>query len=220
MMGPVFVRSSFDVLLMTSAANRVILLLNTASNRGSARSGHCEDTPSNGPFSRFALASRPTRSHFSGRRSRPGMPPRMTPRGSPFSKAKIRPVLVEKCDECHSSKAKKPKGGLKVDSRAAIRAGGTSGPAVVPGDLDASLLYQAISAADGVEPMPPKAKLSPSVVADFRQWITMGAPDPREGTTDEAAAPGSPAKSRDWWSLKPLTSGSVPTVDSAMAHWA
>ena len=81
------------------------------------------------------------------------------PNGVAFFETKIRPVLVEKCQECHSSQAKKPKGGLKVDSRAAIRAGGTSGPAVVPGDLDASLLYQAISAADGVEPMPPKGKL-------------------------------------------------------------
>ena len=67
------------------------------------------------------------------------------PKGVAFFETKIRPVLVEKCHECHSSQAKKPKGGLKVDSRAAIRAGGTSGPAVVPGDLDASLLYQAIS---------------------------------------------------------------------------
>ncbi len=66
--------------------------------------------------------------------------------------------------------------------------GRDSGPAVVPGDLDASLLYQAISAADGVEPMPPKAKLPASVVADFRQWITIGAPDPREVTNVGSAA--------------------------------
>ena len=142
------------------------------------------------------------------------------PKGVAFFETKIRPVLVEKCHECHSSQAKKLKGGLKVDSRAAIRAGGTSGPAVVPGDLDASLLYQAISAADGVEPMPPKAKLPAAVVADFRQWITIGAPDPRDGTKDEAAAPGSPANSRDWWSLKPLSSKIFPLVDPAKSHWA
>ncbi len=142
------------------------------------------------------------------------------PKGVAFFETKIRPVLVEKCQQCHSSEAKKPKGGLKVDSRAAIRAGGTSGPAVVPGDLDASLLFQAISAADGVEPMPPKAKLPASVVADFRQWISMGAPDPREGTIPESAIPASSAKSRDWWSLKPLANASVPRVSPPTSAWA
>jgi hypothetical protein len=102
------------------------------------------------------------------------------PDGVAFFEAKIRPVLVEKCHQCHSSEAQKPKGGLKVDSKAAIRAGGTSGPAVVPGDPEASLLYQAILGADGVEPMPPKVKLPASVMADFRRWIAMGAPDPRD----------------------------------------
>ena len=101
------------------------------------------------------------------------------PKGTAFFETKIRPALVEKCHGCHSSQAKKPKGGLKVDSKEAIRAaGGTSGAAVVPGDLEASLLYQAICAADGVEPMPPKDKLPASVIADFRMWISMGAPDP------------------------------------------
>ena len=142
------------------------------------------------------------------------------PKGVAFFETKIRPVLVEKCHECHSSQAKKPKGGLKVDSRAAIRAGGTSGPAVVPGDLESSLLYQAISAADGVEPMPPKGKLSASIVADFRQWISMGAPDPREGTTPEPAIPALSPKSRDWWSLKPLANASVPPVGSPESNWA
>jgi hypothetical protein len=141
-------------------------------------------------------------------------------KGIAFFETRIRPVLVEKCQACHSNNAKKPKGGLKVDSRAAIRAGGTSGPAVVPGNLDASLLYQAISAADGVEPMPPKAKLPASVVADFRQWITMGAPDPREGTPAEAAVPASSAKSRDWWSLKPLNDVKAPRLERSHADWA
>ena len=140
-------------------------------------------------------------------------------KGVAFFETKIRPVLVEKCHECHSSQAKKPKGGLKVDSRAAIRAGGTSGPAVVPGDLDASLLYQAISAADGVEPMPPKAKLPASVVADFRQWITIGAPDPREGTKDEAGTPARPPRAAIGGRSSRSRDASVPPVDPAMAHW-
>ena len=144
------------------------------------------------------------------------------PNGVAFFETKIRPVLVERCNECHSNQAKKLKGGLKVDSRAAIRAGGNSGPAVVPGDLDASLLYQAISAADGVEPMPPKGKLPASVVADFRQWITMGAPDPRSGSAAKIASPpvSTLANSRDWWSLRPLKRPEILPADARLTDWA
>jgi len=144
------------------------------------------------------------------------------PKGVAFFETKIRPVLVERCHECHSSQAKKPKGGLRVDSKASIRAGGTSGPAVVPGDLEASILYQAISAADGVEPMPPKGKLPAAVIADFRQWITIGAPDPREGSPAEAAAgaaPPVPGRSRGWWSLRPISRPAVPVFHAKDADW-
>jgi hypothetical protein len=144
------------------------------------------------------------------------------PQGIAFFETKIRPVLVERCHECHSSQAKKLKGGLKVDSRATIRAGGNSGPAVVPGDVEASLLYQAISAGDGVEPMPPKGKLPASVVADFRQWITMGAPDPRDRTPAETPSPAAESsKGRsDWWSLRPLAHAAMPALNATLAAWA
>jgi len=148
---------------------------------------------------------------------------------SAFFEAKIRPVLVEKCHQCHASSSPKPKGGLLLDTRAGIRKGGHSGPAVVPGDLDASLLYQAISGSEGVDPMPPKGKLPAAVVADFRQWITMGAPDPREGPANAPAiataggsSPGarSQSQSPDWWSLRPLGKPAVPKLDSESAAWA
>jgi hypothetical protein len=138
-----------------------------------------------------------------------------------FFEARIRPVLVERCHECHSSQAPKPKGGLRVDSRSALRAGGSSGPAVVPGDLGASLLYQAITAADGVEPMPPKVRLSPAEIADFRRWITIGAPDPREAPAARTASSATAAivQSRDWWSRNPVVQPSVPPTDTARANW-
>ncbi len=142
------------------------------------------------------------------------------PAGVAFFEARIRPVLVEKCQSCHSEQVKKPKGGLKVDSRAAIRAGGRGGPAVVPGNVDASLLYQAIAAADGVEPMPPGARLNTTTIADFRRWIAMGAPDPRETTAGSKIPAVSSAKSCDWWSLKPLTSAAVPPVATRFSGWA
>ena len=61
-----------------------------------------------------------------------------------FFESKIRPVLVEKCYECHSPKAKKIKGGLLLNTREGILRGGDTGPAVVPGDLKRRLLIEAI----------------------------------------------------------------------------
>ena len=143
--------------------------------------------------------------------------------GIAFFESKIRPVLVERCQECHSGSLAKPKGRLRLDTREGIRKGGSSGPAVVPGDTDASVLFQAITAADGYEPMPPKAKLPAAVIADFRRWIEMGAPDPRDGaskTSTASATAASPGQGRDWWSLRPLARPAVPTVAPAMAGWA
>ncbi|MBI1313816.1 DUF1549 domain-containing protein [bacterium] len=109
-----------------------------------------------------------------------------------FFEQKIRPVLVAKCYECHSAKAAaagKLKGGLRLDSRASGLKGGDSGPAVVPRDVDASLLISAIEY-DGWE-MPPQGKLPDAVIADFRQWIKLGALDPR---LDVTPLPEKPAK--------------------------
>ncbi len=96
-----------------------------------------------------------------------------------FFERKIRPVLVEKCYECHSAKSKKVKGGLKLDTKEDMLRGGENGPAVVPGKLDESLIIAAIKWSDKDMQMPPKTKLPASVIADFEQWVKMGAPDPR-----------------------------------------
>ena len=94
-----------------------------------------------------------------------------------FFEAKIRPVLIEHCYKCHSTESGTVRGGLGVDHREALFAGGASGPAVVPGNLDESLLWNAINYVD--YEMPPNRKLPASVLADFKTWIEMGAPDPR-----------------------------------------
>ncbi|MEO2016970.1 MAG: PSD1 and planctomycete cytochrome C domain-containing protein [Fuerstiella sp.] len=94
-----------------------------------------------------------------------------------FFETKIRPVLVRECYGCHSNKAGNVRGGLRLDSRELTHIGGSSGPAVVPGNLEESWLYNAITHQDYV--MPPKRKLPQSVIDDFRKWIQMGAPDPR-----------------------------------------
>ena len=100
-----------------------------------------------------------------------------------FFETKIRPVLVKECYGCHSNKSGNVRGGLRLDTKELTHLGGSSGPAIVPGDLQESLLYNAITHEDFV--MPPKRKLPPEVIDDFRQWIEMGAPDPRETTIAE-----------------------------------
>ena len=96
-----------------------------------------------------------------------------------FFEAKIRPVLVKHCYECHSAEAEELEGGLALDSAAAVLAGGDSGPALVPGKPKESLLLDALNYGD-IE-MPPDGRLPKEVIADFERWIEMGAPDPRKG---------------------------------------
>ena len=97
-----------------------------------------------------------------------------------FFETKIRPILVKHCYKCHSLESNQSKGGLRLDTRATIRKGGDSGPAVVPGDPENSLLLQAVAYDNGFYDMPPAGKLSEAQVADLRHWISSGAFDPRD----------------------------------------
>ncbi len=104
-----------------------------------------------------------------------------TARRVEFFEAKIRPVLARHCYGCHSDKAGKDEGGLRLDTRSRIRDGGDRGPAVVPGDVEKSLLLGAMAHADAELKMPPRQpKLSADIVNDFKTWIRDGAVDPRE----------------------------------------
>ncbi len=125
--------------------------------------------------------------------------------GLDLFEAKIRPVLVENCLRCHASNQAKPKGGLSLDSRDGVRAGGDSGPAIVPGNLDESLLLAAIARTGDVAAMPPQGKLPPEVVASFRRWVELGAPDPRDRPTGAPSA-------EPWWSLEPLKKPLLPAL--------
>ncbi len=127
-----------------------------------------------------------------------------------FFESKIRPVLAQNCYECHSTNAKSIKGGLLLDTRDAIRAGGESGPAVVLGDPEKSLLLRAIRY-EGIE-MPPSGKLSPQVIADFETWIINGAPDPRDGIANENKFELNQSAVDSHWSFQPMRSVSPPTV--------
>src|SRR5688572_12217985 len=85
--------------------------------------------------------------------------------GKTFFETKIRPVLVEHCQECHGDK--KQKGGLRLDTKAYLLKGGDTGPAIVAGKAEASLLIKAIRHIDPDLKMPRKQKLPDAVIADF-----------------------------------------------------
>ncbi len=124
---------------------------------------------------------------------------------------KIRPALIEYCYECHAEDSDDVGGELLLDSRDALLSGGETGPAIVPGKPADSLLIRAIEFRD-LE-MPPDEKLPDEVIADFRRWISLGAPDPRSRTT--AVAEGNvTAKAVELWSVAPITDPTVPKVDS------
>ena len=127
--------------------------------------------------------------------------------GIAFFESKIRPLLIERCLECHATDTKQ-KGGLLLDSREALRKGGESGPAIVPGDAEKSLLIRAVRHADRDLLMPPKKKLSDAEIAALTQWVAMGAPDPREVEARIGLVPVS--KARSWWAFQPLRQPPVP----------
>lgn len=92
-----------------------------------------------------------------------------------FFRKKVAPVLKEHCFECHSKKSDEVKGDLLLDSQAALAKGGANGPAVVPGDIEASFLIRTVRYTEDDYKMPPRGKLDDDVVRDLEKWIKDGA---------------------------------------------
>ncbi len=93
-----------------------------------------------------------------------------------FFERKVRPLLAEHCHQCHSTKAKNQRGGLLLDGRDALLAGGDSGPAVVVGRPEQSLLIRAVRYQDERLQMPPRGKLPERDVAVLAEWVARGVP--------------------------------------------
>ncbi len=124
--------------------------------------------------------------------------------GTDFFEKKIRPALEKYCYECHSDRENKIRGGLLVDTKNGLLQGGDSGPAIVPNKLQESLLWDAINHRG--EFKMPKNKMPEEVIADFKRWIEMGAPDPRiqqNVLVKTKVTAESIAKARSFWSLLP-----------------
>jgi hypothetical protein len=131
-----------------------------------------------------------------------------------FFENKIRPVLVDKCYSCHDSTGKKQRGGLSLDTKAAVLKGGDSGPSLVVGKPGESLIIKALTHSTPDLKMPPKGKLPETVIADFSKWIADGAFDPRDGSSSKTAAIDF-EKGRQFWSFRPVTSPTPPEVKNS-----
>lgn len=133
--------------------------------------------------------------------------------GTEFFETKIRPVLVEHCFECHSAKAQPPEGKLRLDSRDALRKGGKTGPSLVLGKPEASLIIKSLRYTDEDLQMPPNGKLPDTVIADFEKWISLGAPDPRATETEtKPTDAGIEQRASTHWSFQPVRRPQTPTV--------
>ncbi len=130
-------------------------------------------------------------------------PPTVSREAAEFFESKIRPILADSCLGCHGKDA--ALGGLRLDSRAALLKGGATGPSVVPGDPEKSLLIAAVRHTGKLK-MPQGSQLPPEQIAALEAWVKMGAPWP-EG----APAPMASAAST-LWSLKPVTKPTPPKV--------
>ena len=133
-----------------------------------------------------------------------------------FFEQKIRPILVDNCYQCHGQVTTKVKGGLFLTSRDGLRKGGESGPAIVPGDPEASLLIKAVRYGDEKLQMPPKNKrLSADKVADLVAWVKMGAPDPRVSASPLAGANTIPERAKAHWAFQPIREPARPAVHNS-----
>ncbi|MBX7168980.1 MAG: PSD1 and planctomycete cytochrome C domain-containing protein [Pirellulales bacterium] len=132
-----------------------------------------------------------------------------------FFEMQIRPLLAENCQRCHGPE--KQEGGLRLDSRAGLLGGGDSGPAVVPGNADESLLVQAVRYAPDGYQMPPPGKLADAQIAALERWVGEGA---AWATAGEASSPKDPkvfdlAERAKFWSFQPVQPVEPPAVIDA-----
>ena len=135
-----------------------------------------------------------------------------TKEGLEFFEKNVRPILSDRCYECHSAQKSSSKGGLILDSRDGALKGGDEGPSVVPGNLEKSLLIKAVRYTDPEFAMPPKktgGKLPDDKIAILEEWIKMGAPMPLGGA---AKITGLTGKAREHWAFQAVKKSPVPEV--------
>jgi hypothetical protein len=128
---------------------------------------------------------------------------------------KARAVLESACFTCHSH-AGKSRGGLLLDSRAALLQGGDNGPVLDEKAPAKSTLLRAISHTDDKLRMPPKVKLAPEQIEALTAWIMASAPWPDSGIKLTVRPRGGiTPEDRKWWAIQPVSRPVPPTVKEA-----
>ena len=152
--------------------------------------------------------------------------PQSSTAGIEFFEKKIRPLLIQHCDKCHA-KGPRSKSDFRMDSREGLLHGGKRGPAIVPGDPEASLLLQAVRHKEEVTAkqedrlrMPPKGKLTKDEITDLETWIRLGVPWPEETKPrgEESHADDQTVEDEEFvarWAFRPPKAVPLPRVSDA-----
>ena len=131
-----------------------------------------------------------------------------------FFETKIRPLLIERCFECHNEDAQES--GLRLDSLQAMLDGGERGPAIVPGEAKNSLLIHAVNHSEAELQMPEGDKLLAQEIKDLAKWIDDGAtwPGATVATRKESASEGPlfSDEEKSFWAFLPPELPEFPTV--------
>ena len=131
-----------------------------------------------------------------------------------FFENQIRPLLANRCYECHG--AKKQKSGLRLDTHAGFSKGGEGGALVVAGNLEKSSLIQAVRRTDPDFAMPPDDPLPPAEVALLEKWVAMGAPFPADAVNAHPDVArdefGFTAEDRKYWAFQPVANVTPPAL--------
>lgn len=147
--------------------------------------------------------------------------PQPTPEQIEFFEKRIRPIFVGHCYTCHSADTK-PAGGLRVDDRNGLLMGGDSGPAVIPGDSEKSLILERIRHRDPKRRMPKEGDLlTETKITDLTTWIKGGAAWPREEIPASVgrARPDYEGLKARHWAWQPLTDPQVPHLSNTSWPW-
>ena len=135
-----------------------------------------------------------------------------------FFETTIRPLLADNCHACHGSRVDTPFGGLRLDSRDGLLAGGDSGPAIVPGRPAESALVQRLHGRPML--MPPTGPLGTDEIEALTRWVEMGAPWPEATLAAAGADPPDPSapfdlpeRRRTHWAWQPVQAAAPPAVD-------
>ncbi|MCY2967940.1 MAG: DUF1549 domain-containing protein, partial [Planctomycetota bacterium] len=137
-----------------------------------------------------------------------------------FFEQKVRPILVNRCYDCHGPDSGDGEGGLRLDARSSLIRGGNSGSALVPGKPDQSLIILAVQHDPSLAAMPPKAKLKPEEIQSLVRWVERGAEWPKDPQAIERTnvvsaigaelSPESLAEARRFWAFVPPVEPDVP----------